>query len=165
METTQTTSKLYFQMHSIIYSFLILGIVLLGLIVSVFIADFQHIDRQSDLAKLLEYLLPLLTAVGIITCKMVCTFKLNSIKKQSDLKLKLTEYGSTMIIRCALLEVPALVAIVAVFVTSNPDYFIYCGVMILIMIARRPTLKLAVSDLDLGPQEISILKDPDSIID
>lgn len=165
METTQTTSKIYFQMHALIHFFLILGVILLGLIVSVFIADFQHIDQESDLAKLFEYLLPALTGGGIIVCRIVCQFKLNSIKKQSDLRQKLNEYGSAMIIRCALLEVPAVIAIAAVFATSNPIYFIYCGFMILIMIARRPTLKLTISDLNLGRQEISILEDPDSIID
>src|ERR1035437_4250134 len=98
-QTTQQTTKSYFKMLSIIHLFLVLGIVLVGLVVTFIITDFQHPDNDSGLAKLFVYLVPGVVIAGIVASNMISTFKLNALKDSSDLNLKLRGYSEILIIR------------------------------------------------------------------
>ena len=63
-----------------------------------------------------------------------------------------------------LLDGPALFALVAIFITNNTNYMVYAGLMVVLLVLKRPTRKSAVMDLDLDQQEIALLEDPDSIL-
>ena len=164
MENNQQTTKSYFKMLSIIHLFLVLGIVLVGLVVTFIITDFQHPDNDSGLAKLFVYLVPGVVIVGIVASNMISTFKLNALKDSSDLNLKLKGYSEILIIRYMLLEFPSLFALVVVFMTSNIIYLMYAGLLVILLVIKKPTRKSAVADMQLNQQEIAVLDDPESII-
>ena len=164
MENNQQTIKSYFKMLSIIHLFLVLGIVLFGLVVIFIITDFQHQDNDSDLAKLFAYLVPGMIIAGIVAGILISTFKLNALKEISDLNVKLKGYSEVLIIRYMLIEFPSLFALVVVFMTSNMIYLVYAGLLVVLLIIKRPTKKLAIADLKPDQKEISFLEDPNSII-
>jgi hypothetical protein len=164
MENSQQTTGSYFKMLSIIHLFLVLGIVLFGVVVTFIITDFQHPDNDSYLAKLFVYLVPGMVITGIVASNMISTFKLNALNENNDFNLKMKGYSEVLIIRYMLLEFPSLFALVVVFMTSNMIYLMYAGLLVVLLIIKRPTKKLAIADMQLNQQEIAVLENPDSII-
>ena len=164
MENNQQTTGSYFKMLSFIHLFLVLSIVIFGFVVTFIITDFQHPDNDSGLAKLFVYLVPGVVIVGIVASNMISTFKLNALKDSSDLNLKLKGYSEILIIRYMLLEFPSLFALVVVFMTSNIIYLMYAGLLVILLVIKKPTRKSAVADMQLNQQEIAVLDDPESII-
>jgi hypothetical protein len=164
MEQNQQTTKEYFRTFKIIHLGLVMGIVLFGLVVTYFIADFQHPDNESDLAKILVYLVPGLVVGGIVASNVISKIKLNALSENIDLRVKLKGYGEPLIIRYALLEFPALFALVAIFITNNKNYLVYAVLLVVLIIIKRPTIKMAIADLELEQDEIAVVENPDSII-
>jgi hypothetical protein len=164
MEQSQQTTKEYFKMLTIIHIGLTMGLVLFGLVISVFIIDFNQIDTKSELAKLFDYLVPGLIVVGIVASNMISKIKINALKVNNDLRSKLRGYTESLIIRYALLEGPGLFALVTIFITNDFNYFIYAGIMVVLLIIKRPTMKSVIAELELDQQEITVLENSDSII-
>lgn len=162
MGNNQNSTKEYFKLISIIHSALALGIILFGVIICLFIADFQHTDTQSGLANLFVYLVPGLIMTGIIASNVIFRIKLNTLLISEDLKIKLEVYRRASIIRYAFIQFPALFALMVILMTSDINYVVYAGLMIILLFIKRPTMKLAISELRLDQKEIALLENPDS---
>lgn len=162
MTNTQQSSKEFFKLTAILHLAMVLGVVLFGVVVYFFIIDFQHPDTQSEVANLLVYLVPGLVIVGILASNIIYRIKLNTVKGSEDLKTKMMGYREALIIRYALLEGPALFALAAIFITNNVNFMVYAGLLVALMVLKRPTLRTAIMDLELDQQEIAILENPDS---
>lgn len=162
METNQQSTKGYFKLITFIHLALVLGVVLFGVVVYFFMADFQHPDTRSELAGLLVYLVPGLIIAGIIASNIVFRLKVNGLMGNEDLKAKMSGYREALILRYVLLEAPALFALVAIFMTNNSNFMVYAGLMVVLMATKRPTRKAAIADLALDQQEIALMDDPAS---
>ena len=92
MENNQSSVKEYFKIISVIHLVMILGIVLFGLVVFFFVADFQQPDTRSEIACILVYLVPGLVIAGIIASNIIFRVKLNGVIDSDDLKQKMTVY-------------------------------------------------------------------------
>ena len=159
METNQQSTKGYFKLIAFIHLGVVLSVVLFGVVVYYFIADFQHPDTRSELAGLLVYVVPGLVIAGIIASNIVFRLKVNALMGNEDLKARMAGYREALIIRYALLEAPALFALAAIFMTNNSNFMVYAGLMVVLMATKRPTKKAAIADLALDQQEIAALED------
>jgi hypothetical protein len=164
MENDRQSSKEYFKFISIIHLAMMLGVILFGIVVYIFIADFQNPDTQSELAKLLVYIVPGSVIAGIIASNIIFRLKLNAIIGSGDLKVKMAVYRESLIIRYILLEGPALFALVAIYMTNNSNFMVYAGLLVVLLAMKRPTIKSAIADLALDQQEIVTLENPESIL-
>ena len=164
MENNRQSSKKYFKFISIIHLAMMLGVILFGIVVYIFIADFQNPDTQSELAKLLVYIVPGSVITGIIASNIIFRLKLNAIIGSGDLKVKMAVYRESLIIRYILLEGPALFALVAIYMTNNSNFMVYAGLLVVLLAMKRPTIKSAIADLALDQQEIVTLENPESIL-
>ena len=164
MENNRQSSKKYFKFISIIHLAMMLGVVLFGIVVYIFVADFQNPDTQSELAKLLVYIVPGSVIAGIIASNIIFRLKLNAIIGSGDLKVKMAVYRESLIIRYILLEGPALFALVAIYMTNNSNFMVYAGLLVVLLAMKRPTIKSAIADLALDQQEIVTLENPESIL-
>jgi len=164
MENNQQSPKSYFRMLGIIHLGLVLGVLLFGIVVTFFIADFQLPNIQSGFADLFVYLVPGFVMIGIIANNVVFRIKLNAINESADIKTKMAVYRESSIIRYMLIQTPAQIALCAIIVTNNINFLVYAGLMVVLLIIKRPTLRLAISDLNLNQQEKSILENQDSTI-
>jgi len=99
---------------------------------------------------------------GIIASNVFFRIKLNTLLINEDLKMKLEVYRRASIIRYAFIQLPALFALMVIFMTSDINYLVYAGLMIVLLIIKRPTMKLAISELRLDQQEVAQLENPDS---
>lgn len=161
MELRKQSFKEYFRILVVIHLFLVLGIVLFGLVVSFLIADFKHSDNDSELAQLFIYLVPGLIIAGILGSGFVYKIKLNLLSECSDLQSRMTAYREATIVRYALLQAPALFALLAIFITNNINYLVYAGLMVVLMLIKRPTMKAAIAEMNLDQQDLADMEDPD----
>ena len=164
MEIKGQSSKEFFKIISIIHLALVSGIVLFGIVIYFFIADFQQPDTRSEIAGMLVYLVPGLVIAGIIASNIIFRVKLNGVIDSDDLKVKMAVYRESLIIRYALLEGPALFSLAAIFITNNINFLVYAGLIVVLLATKRPTKKSAIADLALDKQEISIMDDPESTL-
>ena len=164
MENNKQSTKEYFKIISFIHRAILLSVVLFGIVVYFFAADFNHPDTQSELAKLLVFIVPGLVIAGIIASNIIFRVKLNGVIESEDLKVKMAVYRESLIIRYMLLEGPALLAMAAIYMTNNSNFMVYAGLLVVLMAMKRPTKKSCIADLALDQQEIAVLDDPDSTI-
>ena len=164
METNGQTSKEYFRTLSIIHLALVIGLVLFGPIVSYLILSNTMLNKTADLNKTFIYIVPIFILGGLFGSNWNYKNKLSELKEENDLKTKMTNYRGIFIIRYAFLEGPAFFAFVAVLLTSNLLFLAFAGLMIIFMIYWRPTKNSVIADLELNPQEIATIENPDSII-
>jgi len=164
MENNQSSVKGYFKILSVIHLAMILGVVLFGLVVFFFVADFQQPDTRSEIAGILVYLVPALVLAGILASNIIFRVKLNGVIESDDLKLKMTVYRESLIIRYALLEGPALFALAAIFITNNINFLVYAGLIVVLLAFKRPTKKSSIADLALSQQEMASLDDPATVV-
>jgi len=143
---------------------MILGVALFGLVICFFVANFQQPDTRSEIAGILAYLVPGLVIAGILSSNIIFRVKLNGVIESEDLKLKMTVYRESLIIRYALLEGPALFALAAIFITNNINFLVYAGLIVVLLVSKRPTKKSAIADLALNQHEISSLDDPATVV-
>ncbi len=163
MENIKQTTKEYFKIISTIHLAMFMGQLILGLLIYFFIIDPDHPDLTSELAQILQFLVPSVAIVGIIASRMIFKKRLIPIKEDAELKIKMEKYREALIIRMALLEGSALFSMVAVFITNNVNYLIYACCLVVYFIYNKPTLTSAISNLELNQMEISKLEDPETL--
>jgi hypothetical protein len=103
--------------------------------------------------------------IGIFASNIVFKKMLNELQENDALNTKMSNYRSFLIIKYALLEGPALFAIIVTFITGNLFFLLYAGIMVLLLLYSRPKVQSAITDLRLNQQEMAIVEDPDGIID
>ena len=95
------------------------------------------------------YLVPIFAIGGAIASHFIFNSQLKKVHEKKTLKEKLTAYQTARIIRLALIEGPALLAIVIFFKTNNLYYLIIGAVMFAYMILLRPTPQVIRQELNL----------------
>ena len=164
METIKLTTKQYLKTLTIINFALIIGQVLFGVIVIYLTLNGFDGAKDSTFENVFTYLLPIVTFGGLIASIFVYKKKISLINYNKDLYSVLTEYRSALITRYALLEAPSFLALVVTLLTGNFMFLIYAGLMILCTIYWRPTKNSILKDLELSQKHITILDDPDAIL-
>jgi purine-cytosine permease-like protein len=158
------TSKNYFKALSILNLAMILGIVLFGLIVGLLsIAKSNSVD-DSDLTKIFNFLLPALPVLCIFISNYLFKRRLNQIADIYDLPAKMENYRNALILRYAVLEAPAIFAIIATLLTGNLYFLFNSAMMVFLMFYFRPRPQNAILNMQLDQQDSLIIQDPDGII-
>ncbi|WP_179412133.1 hypothetical protein HDF19_02510 [Mucilaginibacter sp. E4BP6] len=145
------TPKTFLRTISVVHTALILGVILFS---AVTISDninhnvftYNTNDPFTDVSLLL--------AIGGFTASVFLFKKqLVKAKKQFTLKEKITLYQSALIQRFALLEGPAMFAVVSYELSRNLYFLIIAGLLILYFISIRPTKDKIETDLDLSYED------------
>ncbi len=164
METLKQTSKSYFMALTLMHLALVGGIVFFGGIMTFLITSEAGSPGMSDLLPAFLYVVPIFFVLGIISSFLVYRKRVGDLKNEQDLTSKMTGYRGAFIVRLALLEGPAFLAIVVTFLTGNLWFLLFAGFIALYMIYLRPVKETIASDLDLNYDDIAKLKNPDYLI-
>jgi len=78
--------------------------------------------------------------------------------------MKMTVYREILVARLAFFISPVFLSFAAVTRTNNINFLMYAGLIAILLLIKRPSMKSAISILGLNETEILILQDPDSII-
>jgi len=163
METIKMTSGEYFKSIKIVHIALVTGVVFFTLI-SVFlqIEGFGTVGPEID--KVLLFVVPIFALIGIFASNFVFKKKLNEIRKKSNLKEKMEEYRSALIIKLALIEGPSFFAVVAFLLTGNYIYLGLTIILIIVFLIYTPNKTKFINELELTKKESDLIYNSESEI-
>jgi len=109
-------------------------------------------------------------AVIISLCSVAASFvmfnkNVAAAKEKNNLKEMLNAYRAAVIMRYALMEGPALFAVIVYFLTGKFSILPLVGLILAIMVYAVPTRQKLITDLDLSSQQADIINDDDALIE
>ncbi len=131
------SSKQYFQNLNIIFVAIILAIISFAAVVLMLNPEQLEVDSQNH-SSLLLILVPIFMVASIFLSIYISSLRMKNITEQTNLADKLTSFRTTFIIKLAILEAPALFAIIAYMLTRNISFLIMAGIMICFIILQYP---------------------------
>ena len=163
MEAFKMTSGEYFKSIKIVHIALVVGVVFFALI-SVFlqINGFGTVGHEID--KVLLIVVPIFALIGIFASNFVFKKKLNEIQKKSNLKEKMEEYRSALIIKLALIEGPSFFAVVSFLLTGNYIYLGLTVILIIVFLIYTPNKTKLINELELTKKESDLIYNSESEI-
>lgn len=137
--------KLFLRTISIIHLALVAGVLAFGLVMF-FITPNQKLDFTYN-GDVMFFIVPILAIGGIIVGDFIFRKNINVLAAKHTLREKLEGYLTASIIKYALLEGPALFALVN-FMNDDNQYYLITAIFLLgWLIMQRPTRDKIESDL------------------
>jgi len=133
---------------AIIHLALVIGQILFAVICVMLIEKTEII--LNDTSDIFLFLVPAFAVFGLIASNLVFKKMLDQLNQKNNPADKLAAYRSAFIIRCALLEAPSLLGIVAYYLQGNFLYIFISGFIILFFITIRPTKEKIEIDLNIA---------------
>ncbi len=146
--TLKTMETLYYAFMSapLLFSFVIL----------IINEDYSFFNQNH--MSTFYYFVPF-AAVGIIYIGLtIFKNQVSNIKSDLSLSKKLSQYQSATIIKCAMLEGPALLCVVLALLSQQLVFIIIAWCILVFMYMMRPTKAHVINDLQLNSEERSQLK-------
>lgn len=159
MSVLQSNFKQYFTVLRILHLALVAAIVVFGTVVQFVLLplpDFQPNQNSALFVNLSAGYLVFAATIGY----WLFGNQLKTAKKLKTLNDKLNAYRSASIIRFALLEGAALVAIVFYLLTGNIILLGIAGIGLLVLLLVHPNAMKLKDHLDLSQAELARLEDP-----
>jgi hypothetical protein len=135
---------------SLVHVALATGMLIFGLI-ALYIHNLQTVD--NEMAKMFRYVLIGSLTAGLMGSYLVSEILIRKIDKNLDLETKISKYLPVVLIRCAFLEVPGLLAGVAILLTGRSYFIVTMGLLLLAFYFYRPSLIRISNDLSLTIEE------------
>lgn len=95
------------------------------------------------------YLVPIVAIIGYFASKSVFQNLINTIARTDGIENKLGRYRMAAIIKYALLEGPAILALIGYYLKGNMLHLVIALFLIIYLFSQRPTRKRVVEDLKL----------------
>ncbi len=163
METIKMTSGNYFKSIKIIHLALVTGVVFFALISILLQAKgFGTVGQEID--NVLLIVVPIFVLAGIFASNFVFKKKLSEVRKKSNLKEKMEEYQSALIIKLALIEGPSFFAVITYLLTDNYIYLGLTAILIIVFIIYAPNKTKFITDLELTKNESDLINNSESEI-
>lgn len=162
--SNKVTSKDYFKTMQILHLAMIAGLVFFMLVSAFFVRGLLLEPIDSGIMSILMVVVPLLIFGGLFGSTLLIKNKLNVAKQKPNLTEKMSDYRAALIINFAMLEGPSFFAIVAYMLTGNLLFLGMAGLLLLVFFTIRPTTEKAIRDLELSPDEIKRINDPNEFI-
>jgi hypothetical protein len=141
----------------ILYFALLTGQILFALIVTVLVETGILSNGIHSLTPILQVAVIAIAAVTIPASFFVFRKRLSDLNPEEELGKKLEKYRAALIIRCALCEMPTLLAILAYFITTNRGFLWIVIVLISNFLFIYPSRIKIISQLQLNSSEQSSL--------
>ncbi len=113
----------------------------------------QSFNAQMDADSMFTYVVPITALIGYFAGTFLFQRRIQSIKKNDTLPTKLGTYQTALLVKYALLEGPAFLALVAYHLNGNALHFVIAISLIVYIYAQRPTKKQLFNELPLNLEE------------
>lgn len=160
----EQTSKDYFSALNIVHLGLTLGQILFAVVVYFLLASGQRSPDAEGSDEMFQMIVPFLIIGGVTGGMLLARNRLEAIREKKDLKEKMTDYRSTLMLKYALWEAPSLISIIGYLMTGNLFYLGLSAVVIGLFLLNRPTRDRAATELELSPSERAAIENPTTII-
>lgn len=162
MKTQSQTSKDYFKSLNVLHGMLLMAQIAF-LLAAYFFTD-RAVVNNDELDAVFRYLIPVMVLAGIAGSNLLFKKQLAKLVEMTALKAKLTGYLSSLVVKYAILEIPAMMAIVAYFITANYLYLWMAMVVLVVFILDRPSMGRVIADLQLSLSERQKVENPNEVI-
>lgn len=116
------------------------------------------VQNGNETIKLtFQYLVPLAIIACITASQMLYNAKLFTINKEMELIKKTDIYRQAFVVKCALLELPAILSLVALVLTGDHLFSLLAAGMIAYLIVQYPNKQKIIDALPLNKSEIEQL--------
>jgi hypothetical protein len=164
MSTKNQTSVAYFRSLQTIFN----GAAFTQIFFSI-VAIAIHMNKKIDFGtfhpnEFLSYLVPAAIVGGIIASYLTQQHRLKMIQSKDNLIDKMTAYRSSLIIRYALLEGPALFALAAFWVSGNFMFFGFALLNTGLFMFCMPSKRRVINELQLNNDELLAINNPSMVI-
>ena len=159
----QQTTQQYFKALTVLHFALISGLVFF-IVIAYFIERTGAFAGDKILGDIFKYMVPALAFICMAAGNMLYKKRVNDIKNKSSLAEKLNAYRAIFILRDALLEGPALFAIIAYLLCGKLELLGVAVLLLLIFIIIRPAKDKLIKELELSSDETAIIEDDDAVI-
>ena len=161
-EIKQLTSKEYFNMLTILFYAMIVGIVFFALI-SFFLQQNDFVFREIDI-DVFNYIVPLFIVGGVIGGNLLFKNQLKEASSKKDLLEKLKHYRSALIVKYAFFESSAFFAIITYLLTGEILFLALAGIPILAFLLNIPSITKIGNNLNLNYDEKQKINKPETVL-
>ena len=154
MQQKFNTPKEVFRATQVITSALMMGVVLMTGVIYFMVRKGQELD--PNFSPYILYGVALMAGVGIVLGARLFRSKVLAVNT-NNLMSKLEHYRAGLILKYALLEFPALAAVICYFLSGDWLFLMVVLFMLVIMFINRPTLDQVQTMLGLTQEEINQL--------
>lgn len=158
------TSKEYFRIATILFYAMTTGMLLFCGIVLTLILSNNVSSADQELTNIFMVVVAVFAVGGYAASKIVFKKKLQEIKEMKTLAQKMPFYRGALILRYALIEGSAFLAIMMGFVTGNLLFLAIAGLIIAYFLTLKPTPARAIKELELDYNEQQLIENSDAII-
>ncbi|MBK7099106.1 MAG: hypothetical protein IPH58_13080 [Sphingobacteriales bacterium] len=160
MALIKQTSKQYFSGLRILHMAFFAGLILFSA-VSFFLVFTGSMGKNSELNGILTILVPGLLVAGIISSYFIAKNRLSTLVDK-NLNEKLSGYRVVMILKIALLEGPALFAIISYLLTGNNLCLGLAMLAVLLILFINPSREKVAEELNLSTQDRALIANDDA---
>tara|TARA_R110002073_G_scaffold72537_1_gene177118 strand:+ start:80893 stop:81366 length:474 start_codon:yes stop_codon:yes gene_type:complete len=152
MDSKTTNYAATFKVTQTIYGAFIFGIIAFSVVV---FGILKSTTFAIDVNDLFTMVVPIVALGGILLSDFLFKNQINKITTSDSLQSKLAKYQSATILKGACLEGPALLAIVATFLSENLSFLGITALLVLLMYLKFPTKDKFVNEVTLSMKEKS----------
>jgi len=164
MAKTKVTSQEYFKAISIIYYAMLAGQALIAIMAIYFVSnDFLEADNGL-LNDVMLFAVSIYFVIGMAGSYLFFKKRLSRTREIKNFPEKTAHYRAGLILKFAMIEGIALLAIVGFMVTSGTLMLIYFVVAFAFFILIKPSKDKMASELKLTPAQVSLIREPGSVI-
>ncbi|MEO1654320.1 MAG: hypothetical protein AAFU64_12315 [Bacteroidota bacterium] len=165
MTSQHQTSKQYFTVLGILHIAMLMGqVIFLGVVFFILNSEGAALEADPALELIMQVGIAVFIVMGLFGGNFLFKRLVVTTREKSSLGEKLKAYQTACVVRFALLEAPAILCIVAFFLTGNYFFAGLSLVVILVFLMNRPTKTKLMMDLELSGEEKTTLDDPEAVI-
>ncbi|MDX2069873.1 MAG: hypothetical protein SFV55_15700 [Haliscomenobacter sp.] len=158
MSTTQQNFKQYFFILRILHLSMMVAVIVFGLVVHFVLIPAPDF-KPNENGPLFVNITAAYLAIAVGVSYWLFGLRVQAAKQQTSLSDKLNTYRSASIIRFALIEGAALVAVVFYMLTGNTVLLGIAGIGLVILALQHPNPVKLKMDLELSPSDLARLED------
>ncbi len=162
MENSEISSRTFFSTLALMHAGMVVGLVLF-LSIAFYINASGGYEGNIELIVFI-WVIPLVAVSGMIASILVFRAKIQKARGIEDFVSRLSAYKTALIIRWALLEGPALLAVIGYLISGEILFFSIAVMLIMILLISRPSRKKLAMDLQLSSIEKILINDPAAMI-
>ena len=160
----QVNSKEYLKTINIFYYTQMSVIVAFGGVALFLILNGNAGEGNPPLAATLQTVLIFEFALSIVGGYLLFRYMTNKIDSTFPLRKKMPKYFGALLMRSTLFEIPALFAAVVAFISVQISYLGIIPIVFIVFYILRPTPDAIAQDLQLTPEDRTLLDNPEAII-
>lgn len=142
----------------ILFFAILMGMVIPAAVGSYLVYTGEPVLNEA-LKEIFQFVIPLVAISCGLASQLVFKKMLFHLDASASLQQKMDTFRSAFILRCALLEAPVLLAVIALFLTGDVINLVVFSVILVVYCLHYPSTDKIIDALPLNDEEIRMIRD------